>query len=1060
MSQEGYYRFPTISGERVVFVSEDDLWTVSAVGGEARRLSAGLSEVSWPMLSPGGGVLAFVGKDEGPGEIYTMPPEGGPAKRRTYLGAMLHTVGFDPKGRLLFASNAQQPFRKAVYPLALDLETGRHAPLPFGPAMWVSYGPGEGVALGRKQIDPARWKRYRGGTAGDIWVDPDGSGDFRPLISLEGNLARPMWIGARIYFVSDHQGVGNLYSCLPSGEDLQKHTSHTDYYLRNPVSDGCRIVYHAGGDLYIFDLEQGRAEKLEVRTHAPRTQAARRFAPAETYLESCALHPEKEHVALVARGRVFTVSAWGGPVQPYGAPAGVRYRLAAWTHDGRLLVVSDEDKEEVLELYSAQGERLWRAEELNLGSPTALRASPTKEAVALTNHRGELWLVDLGEQRSARKLDQSAHGPILGFDFSPDGNYLAYAKSGTVHTSAIYLLNLEGGKPFRLAEPVLRDLAPSFDPEGRYLYFLSHRQFDPVYDSLQFDLGFPRGMRPYLVVLRKDLPSPFLPAQQAEQAKDDEEKEPFRIDLEGLSRRVVAFPVADGLYTGIKGTKDAVFFSSRPVEGSLNHNWFSAEPPVKDSLERYQFATRTQETWISGITSFELAGGRLLLRVGNHLRMLDAATKPPEARPNDTPGKKSGWIGLSRVRISLDPPAEWRQIFRETWRQQRDHFWDPGMSQVDWQAVYQRYEPLISRVASRGELSDLLWEMQGELATSHAYEMGGDYRKGPEYPQGFLGADLNFDAEAGLWRIERIVQGDPWDEEKCSPLLAPGVNVHEGQTLLAVAGRALDRATSPMALLVNQAGLELSLTVADQYGAHQRTVTVRTLKSEQAARYRDWVEQNRALIHEKSAGRVGYVHVPDMGPLGYAEFHRGFLSEIDREALLVDVRYNGGGHVSSLLLSKLARRRSAYVQSRWWGVEPYPEDSPPGPMVALTNEYAGSDGDIFSHSFKMMGLGPLIGKRTWGGVIGINPRRTLVDRSIVTQPEFAFYFTDVGYAVENYGTEPDIEVENRPQDYAAGRDRQLEVALKEVLELLEQNPPKKPDLGSRPSRALPGGGEL
>jgi tricorn protease len=516
--------------------------------------------------------------------------------------------------------------------------------------------------------------------------------------------------------------------------------------------------------------------------------------------------------------------------------------------------------------------------------------------------------------------------------------------------------------------------------------------------------------------------------------------------------------VPDGRYQQIAAMKGKVLYTSLPIEGSLNMNWFQlTEPPAKATLEVYDFENLKAETLLSGITNFKLSEDRktLAYRAGNKLRVLKAGEKPDEKSAAEPPGKKSGWIDLTRIRVSVDPPAEWRQMFREAWRLQRDHFWTEDMADVDWHAVYERYFPLIDRISTRAEFSDLMWEMQGELGTSHAYEFGGDYRPEPRYDMGFLGADLAYDKKLRLWKVAHIVRGDPWDPTKSSPLAQPGVNVREGDTILAINGRRVDENTSPYELLVNHANCEVLLTVGDAKGENPRTVSVKALASETPARYREWVEQNRKFVHEKTDGRVGYVHIPNMGPLGYSEFHRYFLSEIDREGLIVDVRFNGGGHVSELILEKLARRRIAYVKTRWFGAQPYPSDSVAGPMVALTNEYAGSDGDIFSHNFKLLKLGPLVGKRTWGGVIGIWARHSLVDGGITTQPEFSFWFQDVGWKVENYGTDPDIEVEYRPQDYVVGKDPQLERAVHEIVKLLETNPPSRPEFTPRPSRSLP-----
>jgi tricorn protease len=493
------------------------------------------------------------------------------------------------------------------------------------------------------------------------------------------------------------------------------------------------------------------------------------------------------------------------------------------------------------------------------------------------------------------------------------------------------------------------------------------------------------------------------------------------------------------------------------VEGALGSGIFPGVPPAAGTIFSYDFQRQKEEVLINRVSRFALSrdGRTLAYRARNRLRVVKAGRKPSKDE-GSKPGRASGWIDLNRVKVSILPSSEWRQMYREAWRLQRDQYWLSDMASIDWPAVYERYLPLVDRVASRDEFSDLLWEMQGELGTSHGYEMGGDYRPEPSYHQGYLGASFDYDEGIDSWQISEIVQGDAWEEMSDSPLNKPGINVSVGDQLLAINGNRLNRHHSPAAALVNLAGQEVTLTLAGDDEDAVRMVTVKTLFDETPARYRAWVERNRQAVHEASKGRVGYVHIPDMGPLGYAEFHRGYLAEIDRSALIVDVRNNRGGHVSQLILEKLTRKRLGYDVSRWGQIHmPYPAESVPGPIVALTNEYAGSDGDIFSHGFKMLGIGPLIGKRTWGGVVGINPRHTLVDGTVTTQPEYFFWFTDVGYGVENYGTDPDIEVENRPQDWIQGVDAQLERTIQEVMSLLESNPPEIPDLAGPPNLALP-----
>ena len=477
-------------------------------------------------------------------------------------------------------------------------------------------------------------------------------------------------------------------------------------------------------------------------------------------------------------------------------------------------------------------------------------------------------------------------------------------------------------------------------------------------------------------------------------------------------------------------------------------------------LEIFDFETMRAETLMEKADTFALAGDHatLVVREGKRLRAIKADRKPDArngAPVSDEPSRKTGWVDLTRIRLSIDPQREWRQMLREVWRLQRDQFWVPDMSGNDWDAIYRLYEPLLERVATRAELSDLIWEMQGELGTSHAYEMGGDHRRPPQVALGYLAAELRLTADGAAYEIARIVEGDAWDASADSPLRAIGVDAKVGERIVAVNGQPVSRERPPQSLLVHQAGTKVELTLAAEPDAAAtpaaRTVLVTTLADEVPARYREWVEHNRSWVHQNSDGRVGYLHLPDMMSAGFAEFHRYFIAECDRAALIVDLRYNRGGHVSQLLLEKVARKRIGYDLARWTQPTPYPAESPAGPVVALTNEHAGSDGDIFSHCFKLMGIGKLVGTRTWGGVIGIYPRHALVDGSETTQPEFSFWFNDVGWNVENYGTDPEIEIDNAPQDAAAGRDRQLETALATALQEIEAAGPAKAPFGPKPS---------
>ncbi len=1004
----GYYRFPTIHHDAVVFVSEDDLWRVAASGGVARRLTSNLGEVTYPMLSPDGAHLAFVGREEGAPEIYVMPAQGGSARRLTFQSSDCRIVGWSPDGTEILYSSAFGQANRGEYTLfAVDVaaRNGQMRALPLGPARTIAYGPlnpetGQMPAvLGRNTGDPARWKRYQGGTAGHLWLDVAGDGQFRRILAdLKGNIASPMWLGERIYFISDHEGIGNLYSVAASDPDSaapRRHTDHEDYYARNPSagpteSGGWQIVYHAGADLYVFDVATDRSQAVAVDYHSPRVQRNRKFVHAGRYMDGASLEPKGNSVALTSRGKMYAFYNQEGPVFQVGKRDGARYRLAEWLNDGRRLVaVSDESGEEMLEIHSFElGQAPRKLDKVEFGRAVSIRVSPTADKIALTNHRQELFIVDLESQETIL-VDHSPFRRMAGVDWSPDGRWLVYGHAISPQTTAIRLFRLPNpdaedealrpGQTFTITQPILHDVMPAFDPEGKFIYFLSYRVFNPIYDGLHLDLGFPMGMRPYLITLQADQPNPFVPhpADLEEEEDDDEDEDlddeetdeeeelegdddrdddpagddgadpdddedlitlhsrlvrlrdadssdggpgagvpigqprakdadakkektdkdrdkkkekkepkPLRIDLEGIAQRVLAFPVSEGRFGQIAGVPGKALFTVIPVTGELKDTHEGEEDEPSGELECWNFKEYKAETLVHGIQWFDLSRNHKKMIYGseNRLRVIGAGEK---AMPSSSKGRKSGWVDFGRIKVSVDAQSEWEQMVREAWRLQRDQFWSEDMAQVDWQTVYTRYFPLIQRVSSRGEFSDLMWEMQGELGTSHAYEFGGDYRPRPIYSQGFLGATIAWDAEASGYRITDIVRGDPWETGANSPLADPGVDVKEGDLILAINGQPVDAETSPAQLLVNQAGQEVLLVLAlraedkkeeekgsggeeekegDNGKPRARLVIVKTLPSESAARYRAWVEGNRRAVHEATGGKVGYLHIPDMGP--------------------------------------------------------------------------------------------------------------------------------------------------------------------------------------------------
>jgi tricorn protease len=1062
-----YLRQPSLQGDTLVFVSDDDLWRCSLAGGPAQRLTAGLSEPATPCLSPDGRWLAYAGRDEQHAEVWLMPAAGGPARRLTWLGSDLAVRGWAPDGRIVFCSNHGQPFFRNWHAYMIAPEGGVPERVPLGQINHLAFGPAGRRAIGRNTADPARWKRYRGGTAGQLWMEAvAGTGCFERLAALQGNLTCPMWLGERLYFISDAEGIGNLYSCAPDGSALRRHTDHAEHYARHASSDGQRIVYQCAAELWLYDPSTESSHKLDIAVPGSRTQAARRFVPAAENLQGMTLHPAGHSLALEVRGQLFTMALWEGAVRRLGTDlpdTAARRRLGQWLADGQTLVASsDASGEERIEVFEgARGERT-RELPWELGRITALRAAPAGSLLAIANHRNELWLGDVASG-SLTRVDHSACGRIEDPAWSPCGGWLAYTFATSPRHTAIKLFERASGRTLLATAPEFRDYGAAFDPTGRYLYFLSLRTFDPVYDSVQFELSFPRAARPYLIALQAGGPPPFEPEPKGMQGEDRPAPAAAvaaplpAIEAEGLARRVAAFPVPEGRFGQIAGAaRHKVVWTTLPIAGAHGRGGHKESP---GRLEVFDFASGEVKALAEQADSFVLAADArtLVLRHGTQLQVVDATKAPHDKRPprQGKPSRLSGEIDLTRVRVPVHPPREWAQLLREVWRLQRDHFWVEDMSGVDWESMFARYAPLLPRVATRGELSDLIWELQGELGTSHAYEMGGDHRKPPAVALGHLAADLRPEAEG--WRILGTVQGDAWDAAADSPLNAVGVQARAGERILAVGGQAVSAALPPQALLVHHAGAKATLTLAADDGS-TREVLVTALADEAPARYREWVERNRAWVHEASGGRVGYFHLPDMMSAGFAEFHRYFATECDRDALIVDVRYNRGGHVSQLLLEKVARKRIAWNVARWGQPSCYPDEAPAGAVVALTNEHAGSDGDIFSHNFKLMGVGTLVGQRTWGGVVGIWPRHKLVDGTETTQPEYSFWFKDVGWGVENYGTDPQLEVANAPQDDAFNapqRDRQLAAAVAEALSASARLGVARPDFGMRPRLGVP-----
>ncbi len=1067
-NNSSYLRYRTIYKDSIAFVSEDDLWILESGSSTPRRLTANLSEVTRPIFSPDGKWIAFTSREEFHPECYCMPAEGGPATRLSYFGESALTTAWSPEGKIIFTSAKRQPFANSLEGYSIGVYGQDVEVLPYGPFRNISFGPNNRVVLGKNTADPARWKRYRGGMAGEVWIETSTKGHFEKLIDLAGNIASPMWFQERIFFLSDHQGIGNLYSCQPDGTDLVKHSNHQQFYARLAQTDGNSIVYQNAGDIWIWNMDMAEPQKLDIDLKSPRVQRNRKFVPTDKYLNEYAIDPEGKCLALTSRGQLFSMQPWQGAVKNYGKPNEVRYRLPSWIDNKTFVVISDEGGEESLEIYNVENFECKKIKphDLDWGFIKEIKVSPDSNHIAWSNNRHQLWMLQLNKDdgHGPVLLDHSPYGSLRHLNWSSDSRWLTYSFANSANTSLIKVIDFSCHKNFKITSGEFKDIQPVFDPDSKYLYFLSLRIFDPVYDAVFFDLGFPKAMKPYMVTLQKDTLSPFESKKEPDEKKESDvsSKEEQKtvpvldIDLEGIQNRIIPMPLPEGRYGQLGAIKNKIIFTSSPVKGSLKRDIFDLSDKDQNSLESFEISTQEHEVLLKGISNFVLSrdGLKLAYRSGNRLRVISAGQKPNEKAESEAPGVKSGWIDLARVKVSVIPQKEWRQMLVEAWRLQRENFWTPDMSGLDWDQVLQSYISLVDKVSTRQEFSDLMWEMQGELGTSHAYELGGDYRSVPAYSMGHLGADIDYDSNLAQWKISKIINGNSWDPTEASPLSTPGILAEPGQVILSINGQKLDENNSPGSLLVNQAGSEVELEIASPGIDNSRKVVVKTIKDERKIRYRQWVRTNRELVSTKSDNKIGYIHIPDMGPYGFSEFNKYYLSELQKSALIIDVRFNGGGHVSQVILEKIARKRIGFDVSRWGPMEPYPSDSPSGPLVVIANEFAGSDGDIFTHCFKLLSLGPVIGRRTWGGVIGISPSHGLVDGSVTTQPEYAFWFKDVGWGVENYGTDPDIEVDILPQDYALGVDPQLQRAIEVAQAKLKDHKSLMPDLENRPKVTL------
>lgn len=1071
----GYYSQPSICHDNICFVSDDDLWCVPCAGGTAKRLTANIGNARQPKISPDGERIAYIGNDRGQMGVYLISSLGGTPQQLVFFN-VANLIGWRDNETLLFSSAFQSYGITEIYEYSLRQKHYRK--LDFGEAMYCYFGKNGAVVLGRKNNDSARWKRYKGGTAGVLWVRKNTNDKFKRILKeIKTNISSPQLIGDQIYFISDHEGSANIYQCNFDGSHLRRLTDHEDYYVRNLETDKSRLIYQKGADIFFYDLASGKETKVLIECPTPGVQAQPRFEDPQTYLESYAVSPNLQELFVASRGQGFSMPVFEGPVMDWDLLRDVRYSLPEFSHDSKYLYLvgnNSQQSDRVVQCDLASRKMKMLAKDQDWGVIRSISHSPTKDILAIANNRCELYLMDTKTEKLTL-VEKTTAFRSFDLTWSPHGRYLVYTTAiESRQNFQIHIHDTKTKKTRLLLTPVVGDSSPSFSLDGRYLYFISVREFYPIYNATHFDLGFPFAQKPYVVALTKTAPSPFKasvsniavseknetkpPAKNGDKRKassaEAPEEEDVEIDFDGIDHRVLPFPLELKAYEDLRAIPGGVVYRAAEVKADLDFSKWSWDRDY--NLYSFKFEENKEERMVEGVHSFEMVHKSQHLIYRNYdkeLRLISSTSKPSK---DYTIGKKDGWIDLDRIRLLINPREEWKQMYREAWYLQKEHFWRRDMSKVDWAKTYNKYLPLLSRVKTRAEFSDLIWEMQGDLGTSHAYEMGGQYYRRPYYNVlGLLGAELEFHEKAKCYRITRIYNGDSWRPGYDSPLSAPGVQLQVGDEIYKLNGHGFQFARDLEVRLLSQNGIEILLTVKRKGKKEFEKLIIKTLSQQRDLIYRDWVEKNRETVHRKSNGKLGYVHIPNMGPWGYSEFYRYFLKEYARDGLIVDVRFNGGGHVSQHILKILAQKPMGVLETRHFVRSFYPAYAVRGPLVAISNEFAGSDGDIFSHSFKLLKLGKLVGKRTWGGVIGINSQYSLRDRTSVTQPEFSHWFHDVGWKLENYGTDPDIEVDYTPEDYQTGRDPQLARAIEEALAELKRKPAFNPEIKEYPDLTVP-----
>jgi tricorn protease len=1114
-TQEGrLMRFPDIYKDKIVFMYGGDLWLASSSGGEAHRITSDPGRELFPKFSPDGKWIAFTGQYDGNFNVYVMPAQGGQPRQLTFyqgaaaqlsdrMGIHNEVLTWTPDSkRVVFLSRRDATNGWTKRPFSVSIDGGLPQALPVDQGGLTSFSP-DGTRIAYNQIfrNFRTWKRYTGGLAQSISIYDLKNNTVEDVPHTEWTDTFPMWHGDIIYFSSDRGPDHhlNLYAYDITSKQVEQLTHFTDFDVMWPSLGPDAIIFENGGFLYIFDLQSKQPKKLALYLPGDRDQSLKHWASVSKNITDFDISPEGKRAVFGARGDVFTVPAKEGSIRNLTHTPGIREKQVAWSPDGRWIAyVSDRSGED--ELYILPQDGLGKEQQVTSGykgfkyAPTW---SPDSKKLAWSDKDTKLWYVDINEKKQV-EIDRGKYGEILNYSWSPDSKWLAYDKNAENGYSVVHLYSVADSKITPVTSSMTNSYCPIFDPDGKYLYFLSDRDFNEVLGNVDFEFANPKTTRIYVVTLRKDEVSPFLPLSDETQikkeenkdelttppgkeaankgkgeakgkkneseskstegdkdkdkAKKDEKEKPkeFRIDLDGIQARVVALPIDPAVINTYLAAKGFIYYSTTPIQGLSG-----PLPGESPAIRVYDLKERKDKVFLDGAQRFALSfdGSKLLYeaeggRDGHSYGILDA-------KPDGPKKVGDGALNLGGMRAQINPPEEWKQIFNEVWRQERDYFYEVSMNGVDWEKMREKYAQLLPYVADRYSLTYILGEMIGELSNSHTYVGGGDFPDLHAVNVGVLGVDFEADTASGVYRFKKVYTGENWDQRIRSPLTEPGVTVKEGDYLIAVNGRPLRALQNPYELFVNTANENVTLTVnskPSEEGSH--TVQVKPLSDEFNLRELNWIESNRRRVDAATNGRVGYIYLPDMGGDGLSEFVKQYFPQIRKEGMIIDVRYNGGGFVDQLIFERLRRMLAGMGSSRNWESGTVPPVVFNGAMACITNHYAASDGDIFSYYFKYYKLGPLIGERTWGGVRGIRGNIPLIDGGYITRPEFARYDLNSKWVVENRGVQPDIVVENRPDLVVKGQDPQLEKAIEVVMKEIQANPkklpPRPPDLPAYP----------